>query len=142
MNVDALSDLIRALANADWDTADALVLEIDRGGWAGGLQVIGAAFAVAVNQRFGPDATPNDVAAFVSSARAQYQEGDTLPALEMEGLIRAALGEPELADSIPAETALGAEIFILGQLLQEAKLTPAELDEFVAEARQLAAEHL
>lgn len=96
-----LGDLIRALAGADWDRADTLVEELDRVNWEGGLQVVGAAFAVAVNRRFGPDTTPADVARYVSSARANYRDGGALPALEMEGLIRAALGEPELADTSP-----------------------------------------
>ncbi|WP_018253492.1 hypothetical protein [Salinispora mooreana] len=136
-----LGDLIRALAGADWDRADTLVEELDRANWEGGLQVVGAAFAVAVNHRFGPDTTPADVARYVSSARANYRDGDTLPALEMEGLIRAALGEPELADHIAPDVALGVEVFILGQLLQEAHLTPEQLDVFVAESERTAAEY-
>ncbi|MGC4874822.1 hypothetical protein ACLQ26_00950 [Micromonospora sp. DT43] len=142
MDVSALSNLIRALARADWDTADALVGEIGGSGWVGGLQVIGAAFALAVHRRFDADATPTEVAAWVSATRAQYEEGDTLPALEMEGLIRAALGEEELADNIPAETIIAAEVFVLGQLLLEAKMSPAELDDFVDDAEQVAAEYL
>lgn len=136
-----LGDLIRALAGADWDRADTLVEKLDRANWEGGFQVVGAAFAVAVNRRFGPDTTPADVARYVSSARANYRDGDTLPALEMEGLIRAALGEPELADNIAPDVALGVEVFILGQLLQEAHLTPEQLDVFVAESERTAAEY-
>ncbi|WP_431727092.1 hypothetical protein [Verrucosispora sp. TAA-831] len=60
----------------------------------------------------------------------------------MEGVIRAAVGEPELIDNLSAEAVLGIEIFVLGQILLESNLTPTELDEFVAEAEQLAAEHL
>ncbi|MEV4495989.1 hypothetical protein AB0J84_09810 [Micromonospora arborensis] len=142
MNVEALSDLIRALARADWDGADALVGEIGRGGWVGGLQVIGTAFALAVHRRFEPEATPTDIAAWVSATRAQYEDGNTLPVLAMEGLIRAALGEEELIDNIPVDTVIAAEVFVLGQLLLEAKLSPSELDEFVDEAEQLAAEYL
>ncbi|MFF0234322.1 hypothetical protein ACFYPH_09205 [Micromonospora sp. NPDC005252] len=142
MDVSALSNLIRALARADWDAADALVGEIGGSGWVGGLQVIGAAFALAVHRRFEPEATPSEVAAWVSATRAQYEEGDTLPVLEMEGLIRAALGEEELADNIPADTMIAAEVFVLGQLLLEAKMSPSELDGFVNEAEQLAAEYL
>ncbi|MEV4711840.1 hypothetical protein [Micromonospora sp. NPDC049374] len=142
MTVQALSDLIRALARADWDAAEALVAEIGRGGWVGGLQVIGAAFTLAVHRHFPAEATPSDVAAWVSATRARYPDGDTLPALEMEGLIRAALGEPELIDNISAETMLAAEVFVLGQLLLEKKLTSAELDEFVAEAEAVAAEYM
>ncbi|MEU7924480.1 hypothetical protein [Micromonospora sp. NPDC049107] len=137
-----LSELIRALHRADWDAVDALSVEIGRHGLGNGLKVIGAAFAVAVERRFGADATPSDVAAWVSGIRSRQQGGDPLPVLEMEGLIRAVLGEPELVDSISPETALGAELFMLGQLLREADLSPAELDEFTLEAEQLAAEHL
>jgi hypothetical protein len=142
VDVSALSDLIRALARADWDAADALVGEIGASGWVGGLQVVGAAFALAVHRRFAPDATPTEVAGWVAATRAQYEDGGTLPALEMEGLIRAALGEEELADNIPAETMIAAEVFVLGQLLLEAKLSPSELDEFVNEAEEVAAEYL
>ncbi|MFY1577900.1 hypothetical protein ACN26Z_23650 [Verrucosispora sp. WMMD703] len=142
MDVKPLSDLIRAFARADWDAADAVVADIRQHGLSDSLRVIEAAFAIAVHRHLGANATPNDVAAFVSSARAQYEQGDTLSALETEGVIRAALGEPALIDNIPAETILGAEIFVLGQILLESNLTPAELDEFVAEAEELAAEHL
>ncbi|GAB3841133.1 hypothetical protein GCM10029963_11460 [Micromonospora andamanensis] len=135
------SDLIRAMARADWDTAEALCDEIRRSGQAGTPYVIGAAFALAVNRYFAPDATPTDVAAWVSTVRARYQDGDTPPALETEGLIRAALGEPELVDSMPAETVLDAEIFVLVHILLDRNLTDAELDEFLAEAEEVAAEY-
>lgn len=59
----------------------------------------------------------------------------------MEGLVRAALGEPELADNIASDVGLGVEVFILGQLLQDSHLTPEQLDEFVAEAERTAAEY-
>ncbi|MCZ7423250.1 hypothetical protein O7605_27465 [Verrucosispora sp. WMMA2121] len=136
-----MTDLIRALARADWDAADAVVAGIRQHGLPGGLRVIEAAFAIAVHRHLGADATPSDVAAFVSSARAQYQQGDTPPALEIEGVIRAAVGEPELIENMAPDEVLGVEIFVLGQILLESDLTPAELDEFVAEAEQLAADY-
>ncbi|MER7168357.1 hypothetical protein ABT336_20110 [Micromonospora sp. NPDC000207] len=137
-----LSELIWALARADWDEANALVAEIGRGGWVGGVQVIGAAYTLAVHRYFDPDATPNEVAAWVAAARDKYQGGGALPTLEMEGLIRAALGEPELIENIPVETLIAVEIFILGQLFIENPLTPSEIEEFVAEANEVAAEYM
>ncbi|GIJ25608.1 hypothetical protein Vqi01_07700 [Micromonospora qiuiae] len=104
--------------------------------------MIGAAFAIAVNRRFGADATPAGIAKFVATARASYDGGDSLPALEMEGLIRAALGEPELAGNITPDVALGSELFVLTRLLQKVSLTQEELDAFVAEAEQTAAEYM
>ncbi|WBB54420.1 hypothetical protein [Verrucosispora sp. WMMD573] len=137
-----LGELIQAMARSDWDTTDSLIADLDRAKWAGGLQVIGAAFAIAVNRRFGPSASPADVAQFVAAARASYEEGDSLPALEMEGLIRAALGEAELADNIAPDVALGAELIVLTHFLQEANLTQEQLDAFVAEAEQTATEYM
>lgn len=137
MRPDLLGDLIRALAAGDWDAVDALLVEIGRPGWGGSLYLIGAAFAVAVGDHFGDASTPNDVAAFVSKARAEHQVGDSLPTLEMEGIIRAALGEPELVDNISGETALDLELFVLVYLFRMKNLTPAELDVLIADAEAL-----
>ena len=138
----ALSDLIRALARRDWGTADQLIIELDRAGWAGGLQVIGAAFAIAVSRRFGPDDTAADIARFVAETRSEFADNTDLPALEMEGLIRAALGEHHLVDNIKPDVALGAETLILGKLLQDEHLTEAQLEEFIADVEQTAAEYM
>ncbi|GAB3808864.1 hypothetical protein [Micromonospora zhanjiangensis] len=137
-----LSDLIRALARRDWGTADRLTAELGRQGWAGGLQTIGAAFAIAVHRRFGSEASAADVARFVAEVRSQVPNGDELPALEMEGLIRAVLGEPELVDNISADLALGAQTFLLGALLQDENLTEQQLEGFIAEVEQTAARYL
>ncbi|MGW0502931.1 hypothetical protein [Micromonospora sp. NPDC003241] len=142
MTKQPLGDLIRALAKADWDAVDTLVVEIGQHGMANSLRDIGAAFALAANRRFGPDTTPTVVAQWVAGLRAQYRGHEPFPALEMEGLIRAALGEPELVDTIAPETALGAELFMLGQILLEENLSATELDELVTDAEELAAEHL
>lgn len=79
MTEQPLSELIRALARADWDAVDALVVEIGQHGLANGLQIIGAAFAIAVDQRFGPDTTPTDVARWVADVRAQNKGEKTFP---------------------------------------------------------------
>ncbi|WP_223256751.1 hypothetical protein [Micromonospora endophytica] len=136
-----MSDVIRAMARADWDGVDAILEEIRRSDQLGNPLIIGGAFALAVNRHFPPNTTPSDVAAWVCATRLRYNDRDTLPALEMEGLIRAALGEPELVDNIPAETALGVEVFILGELLLQTNLSATELDELVADAEELAAEY-
>nr|WP_230416615.1 hypothetical protein [Micromonospora tarapacensis] len=130
------------MARGDWEKTDSLIADLERDRWAGGLQVIGAAFAIAVNRRFGPGTTPADVAQFVATAQASYEEGDSLPTLETEGLVRAALGEAELADNISPDVALGAELFVLTKILHDANMTQDQLDAFVAEAEQTAAEYM
>jgi hypothetical protein len=84
-----MSDLVRAFARQDWDDADRLAAELGESGWKHGYQIIGAAFAIAVHRRFGAEINRDDIARFVAEARSKYEEADRMPALEMEGLIRA-----------------------------------------------------
>ncbi|MEV4755332.1 hypothetical protein AB0J86_09495 [Micromonospora sp. NPDC049559] len=137
-----LSDLIRAMARRDWGTVDRLVDAWEKAGWTGGVQMIGAAFAILVNRRFSAGHTPTDVARFVTETRAQFPGADELPTLEMEGLVRAALGEPDLAESINLENALQIQIVVLGKLLQDEELTEPQLEEFIGEVERTAAEYM
>jgi hypothetical protein len=137
-----LSDLIRAMARRDWGTVDRLLDELEVSGWHGGNQVIGAAFAILINQRFEAGHTPTDVAHFVAETRAQFPGAEDLPVMDMEGLVRAALGEPELANHIDPEAALQIQVVILGKLLQDEDLTEAQLEEFIADVEQTAAEYM
>ncbi|MFY1635295.1 hypothetical protein ACN27F_18810 [Solwaraspora sp. WMMB335] len=137
-----LSDLIRAMARQDWGSVDRHLAELNRLGWAGGSQTIGAAFAIAVNRRFGSSDDPRAVASFVADTRRRYEQGEQFSALAMEGMIRAALGEPDLIDDIDAETAFSMQIAVLGTLLQDREWSEAELEEFVREVEQTAAQYM
>ncbi|MBB4957896.1 hypothetical protein [Micromonospora polyrhachis] len=129
------------MARQDWETVDRLLNELNRLGWEGGSQTISAAFALAVDRRFYGQGLQR-IAQFVRETRARYQEGDTLPALEMEGMIRAALGEADPVDDIDPEAALSAQIAILATLLQDANFTESQLEEFIKEVEEVAAEHM
>jgi hypothetical protein len=137
-----LSDLLRAMARRDWGRVDQLIDQLDKAGWHGKTAVIGAAFAIAVNRRFGGSYTPDDIARFVAETRSQFQGADAVPALAMEGLTRAALGEVDLADGISPTTAFEVQLLIIGKLLQDANFTEAHLETFIAEVEQTAAEYL
>jgi len=78
-----LSDLIRAMARQDWGSVDRHLAELNRIGWAGGSQTIGAAFAIAVTRRFGSSDDPRAVASFVADTRKRYQEGEQTAAQYM-----------------------------------------------------------
>ncbi|WFE25741.1 hypothetical protein O7623_20510 [Solwaraspora sp. WMMD791] len=137
-----LGDLIRAMARRDWGTIDRLTEVLGTTNWHGAVPVIGAAFAIAVDRHFGPEPDLNKVSAFVAQVRDQYQRGKDLPALQLEGLIRAALGEAELLDGIDAEVSFPAQIVILGTLLQDEQWTEAELEEFIREVEETAAQYM
>ncbi|WFE22464.1 hypothetical protein O7621_03700 [Solwaraspora sp. WMMD937] len=130
------------MARQDWGSVDRHLTELNRIGWAGGSQTIGAAFALAVNRRFGSSDDLRGVASFVADTRKRYQEGEQFSALAMEGMIRAALGEPDLIDDIDAETAFSMQIAVLGTLLQDRQWTEVELEEFIREVEETAAQYM
>lgn len=133
------SDLIRAIARRDWDRADHLLDQLDKSGWAGS-QVISAAFALAVERRF-RGKTLQDIAQFVADTRARYQDGSELPALAMEGMIRAVLGEVHLIDGIAPDVAFSAQIAILGTLLHDEDFDEPGLDAFIKQVEDTAARY-
>ncbi|ROT32523.1 hypothetical protein EF879_13495 [Micromonospora sp. HM5-17] len=137
----ATSDLIRAIAKSDWDYADRVLERLDQSGWGEGSQVISAAFALAVDKRFRGKSL-QDIARFVADTRARYQDGTELPALAMEGMIRAVLGETHLVDDIAPDTAFSAQIAILGTLLHDEDMTDSQLDQFIQQAEKTAAEYM
>lgn len=136
-----LSELIRAMARQDWETIDRLLDELRQKGWSGATQVIAVAFALAVHRRFRPGQDLRDITRFVAETRSRYQDGKELPALGMEALIRAALGEENLMDEISPEVSLPAQIVILGTLLQDEDFTEVQLEKFIQEVEKALAEY-
>jgi hypothetical protein len=137
-----ISELIRALARSDWGTTDRLLDESKVLELPGAVQVIGVAFALAVGRRFGDRPDLQKVARFVADTRARYVDGKDLPALETEGLIRAALGEPELLDNLTPEVYIPAQIVVLGTLLHDDVHGEEQLETFISQVEQTAAEYL
>lgn len=137
-----VTDLVRALAWANWPEVDRLLAEIDRTGWQGSAPVLGAAFALMVHRRFEPGQDVREITAFVAEARSRYEDGGKLPALEMEAMIRAALGEADLADNVAPDVAFEVQLAVMTTLLQDADMTDAELDEFISDVAGVAARHL
>jgi hypothetical protein len=130
------------MARRDWGTADQLISKLDQTGWEGRTQVIGAAFAIAVNYRFAENYTADDVARFVAETRGEFEGAEAVPALETEGLIRAGLGEVELADNINPKVAFEVQLLVLGKILQDQNFTEPELEAFIKEVQQTAARHM
>ncbi|GAB3812633.1 hypothetical protein [Micromonospora zhanjiangensis] len=137
-----ISDLIRATARRDWGSVDQLLAELDRTGWAGGSQMISAAFAIAVSRRFHPGQDVRDIARFVADTRARYRDGTKLSALDMEAMIRAVLGEADLVDDIAPESAFSAQLVILGTLLHDEDFSEPQLEEFIRDVEETAAEYM
>ncbi|MEN3608023.1 hypothetical protein AAH979_00595 [Plantactinospora sp. ZYX-F-223] len=137
-----LTQLIQALAKQDWEAVDSLLETLRQKEWAGATQIIGAAFVLAVHRRFRRGQDQRDIAAFVAETRSRYESGKDLPPLAMEALIRAALGEVDLMDEINPDNYLPGQIVVLGTILQDENPTQDQLDRFIREVEETAAEHM
>lgn len=112
-----LAEHERLLGLIDWIT----------GGTAYAL-LIDAAFTQAVNTKFGPGSSDDDVATYVAGVRAPQAAED---------LIRNVLGRGSIEELDP-KTAFAARQFVLSAIVADELLSAAELDSFLDNARKVA----
>ncbi|TDB91602.1 hypothetical protein E1264_01225 [Actinomadura sp. KC216] len=140
---------LRAQLAGDVDEHRRLLSQLDpKAANVGYVALITAAFLEAVRRRFVKDGKPADddeIIEFVASVR---ERGEDLPrAIDptvAETLIKIALEKlpPDGRDDISGEVSNGHKIVLLAGLTADARLTPAELDAFLARAREYVEEML
>lgn len=133
-----IMDLFRAAVREDSETVDRLSAEMGEGNWPSAAGRIAAVFGLAVHRRFQAGGDIREVAAFVRDARAELDEGDDIPPMEAEALVRAALGESELAKNIEPDVAVPVQIVLAVKMLRDGNLSTDEVDKVLAEAAALA----
>lgn len=133
-------EALRAYLTGDSSAHNRLFEQFDSAGMSSYATLIPAAFFVATESRF-KDATTSDVIEFVSKLRSQYGLAEDLDPRIAERLILATFRDEDI-DDIPDDVKGGHFILLLGGLVKEAKFSDAQLDEFLAAARKLAAEWL
>ena len=100
-----------------------------------------SAFGLAVRRRFRPGAPVGDIARLVANARWRHQQlalsAIALSAMEVEMLIREALGEEVPTEGIPLARIIATYVVMFASIVEELALTDDELDELIAEADAL-----
>jgi hypothetical protein len=100
--------------------------------------LVTAAFCKAVEQRFAPDSSADDVIEFVGDVRYRTDgTADEIDPRTAERLILAVYTDEPIGDLDP-KTSFGTQILLLAALTADAQLDDAGLDEFLADARKLA----
>jgi hypothetical protein len=129
---------LRAYLAGDFGTHKQLHRQLDPvAAGTGYTALIAAAFFEAVDRRFTKNGTDADVVKFVASVRTRSERlADELDPHIAERIIRHSLGSGSIAD-LDDETVIRAQIVLLAGLISDEKLDDAELDEFVATAREL-----
>jgi hypothetical protein len=131
--------LLRAMLAADVSEYERIAHRLDvAGGLDGYNMLVASAFCLAVRRRFFSNPTAADIIRFVGEQRARLVESqDDFDPLVAEQLIRSALGHPS-DDSVDDETKANAQLAILMGIVDDEIRDDVALEEFVAEARQLA----
>ncbi len=126
---------LRAFLIKDIDTARHLRGELDADGRRAYAVLLGTAFSRAVNRRFAEYHTKANIIEFVAEARARYtRTGETVGAEDAERVIRAALGEDHLIDTLDWRSIGAAQTAVLFALVHEDDGSPEEVDALLAGA--------
>jgi hypothetical protein len=125
-------DVLAAFLRQDFGTYDQLVQQVDSEAMAAAF---GAAFFLAVDQRFGQEQSISAVIRLVAEARARFDEtGDDVDPIAAERLIRSVMfDKPELARGIDQRTIGKAETALLATMAEN--WDEARLNAFLTESR-------
>ncbi|MGI5213552.1 hypothetical protein [Plantactinospora sp. CA-290183] len=142
--VDDNTRFLKSMLQQDWGAYDALLAEFESRGKGTPTAIIGFAFNIAVQRRFGQRRDIDEIIQFVADARTFLSEGRDLPAEDAEALICATLdldvpGVAATIDRLDIGTITEIEGQLLFKLIADEGLSEQQLDDFLAQAEDLAA---
>jgi hypothetical protein len=135
-----LREYIRLVLTPD-AKVDASTVESVGGAMASRAAVAGA-FVTAVERRF--EATPSreDIAAVVSRVREHYVDGDRLPPMLGEALVRVAFGDESFLTGISDEELTRGQLMLTYGIVHDLGLKGQGYEDFLTEATRTAQEIL
>lgn len=137
------SGTVRAFVTGSFGTYRQLHSELGAEERAAFAVVLAAAFREATARRFGEDRTSGDIVEFVAEARARYPRvSESVTALDAENVIRAALGEEDLIDSMSGYAYGAAQAAMLFALTHETETPSDDIDSLLATATRQAEGYL
>ena len=131
---------LRAFLSDDIDLHRRLFADLDRAGAKKGCTaLITAAFAEAVQRRWASCPRPADVVTFIDALRAcSARVAEAVDPEIAEWLIRVVYQDVPTRGNFARAAIMSAQVLLLAGLIADARLDPADLDEFLAAARKLA----
>jgi hypothetical protein len=132
--IDSSVSTLRALLIDDMDTFRHLHGQQNADERRAFAAVLTAAFTKAAADKFGTQASASDVIGFVADARARHVGPDAVSAEDAESVLKAALGEDGLIDSMDASTFGAAQTALLIALVHEDGFSGEDIDALLATA--------
>ena len=141
-NLDQSIAIVRTLLTEEFDTYRHLDAKLDRSAYKIFAAVMGAAFVEAATRRFGEQPDKAEIVQFVAETRATYATvGEKVAAEDAEYMIRAALGEDHLMNSLDGRAMGLAQAAMLFALVREGNYTPSQIDDLLDLAGQRASSY-
>lgn len=135
MDVNNAVDVLRTLLTEDISTFRRLHSELDTSQRQALAVVLTIAFNEAAVRRFGEQHTPADIIEFVAEARGRYPTiGEAVSAEDAETVIRAALGEDDLIDTLSGYTFGAVQTAMLFAITSETTAAHDTIEPLLASA--------
>lgn len=132
---------LRAFATGNIDRAQELNDSLAAEDRAKYNNLLGALFAVLLDNHFQGDTSPQAIAAFVAKIRRDYEAaGQPFNAWTVEGILRATAGEEHLLNEFSSEDLLATQTLIVGRLAINNPEVQEDIDRFLDEAEAIVAE--
>ncbi|GIG86410.1 hypothetical protein [Plantactinospora endophytica] len=133
-----LAAYIRTLVRGDNEANERIETQLDAEGWDGFPRFLAALFFLAVDRRFGENATSAEVIRFVADLRAGLaDDAPAIDAQDAEALIRANI-DPDADYDIEPSSIGKIQAAVTYKVLTDEKITDDELDALLAEATAIA----
>lgn len=132
---------LKAFATGDIDRAQELnnsLSDQDRGDYH---KLLGALFAVLLDNHFQGNTSPQAIAEFVNRIRRDYESANMpFNSWAVEGVLRATAGEEHLFDQLSSEDILTTQTLVVGRLAIYNPGVSSNIDQFLDDAEELVAE--
>ena len=129
---------VKALATGDASRANELNEAMPDSERQAFNRYLSAVFAILLEHRFKDNLSRDAIAAFANEMVHDYEDTDIqIKPLTIEGVIRAASGEHQLADELSGEDILSTKFLVIGKIVMHDPEVSANLDGFLDEAEQL-----
>lgn len=132
---------LKAFATGDIDRAQELNNSLSEQERKSYHQLLGALFAVLLDNHFQEDASPQAISEFVDKVRRDYEAANApFNAWTVEGVLRAASGEEHLFEQFSSEDILTTQTIVVGRLAIYDPSVSGNIDAFLDDAEELLAE--
>jgi len=134
--IDKSIAVLGALLTEDFDVYRRLNAELDAEASKVFAAVLGATFVEAATRRFGQKPDIPAIIEFVAEARATYATtGEVVSAQDAESMIRGALGEDHLLDSMDVRRMGAAQTAMLFAIVHEGGYASEQIDDLLTVAK-------